>query len=69
MPYSSHIRDGIFELRVQQAGDIVRVFYFFIIGKKIILTNGFLKKTKKTPPSEINKALGYKADYERRHKL
>ena len=69
MLYSRYIKDGLFELRIQQAGSKVRIFYFFVFGKNIILTNGFLKKTKKTPPHEINKALRYKSDYERRNKL
>jgi len=30
------------------------------------MTNGFIKKTQKTPPGEIERALKYKADYERR---
>jgi phage-related protein len=66
-PYSKHLKDGVFELRTQFAGDITRVFYFFFVKDKIILTNGFIKKTQKTPPDELAKALQYKADYERRH--
>lgn len=65
-PYSKHLRDGLFELRTQFAGDISRVFYFFFAGDKIILTNGYIKKTQKTPPGELAMALRYKADYERR---
>jgi phage-related protein len=65
-PYSKPISNGVFELRIQFSGDISRIFYFFFVGGKIILTNGFIKKTQKTPPEEIQKALQYKADYERR---
>ena len=53
----------MFELRVQQSSDIARVFFFYIKDKKIILLNGFVKKTGKTPPTEINKAFQYIADY------
>ncbi|MHB8063000.1 MAG: type II toxin-antitoxin system RelE/ParE family toxin [Ruminiclostridium sp.] len=67
-PYSKLLKDGIFELRIKFAGDITRIFYFFYVGNKIILTNGFLKKSQKTPPGEIEKALKFKADYERRHR-
>jgi len=67
-PYSKHLRDGIFELRIQAAGDISRIFYFFYVGRKIVLTNGFIKKSQKTPRSEIDRAKKYKADYERRHR-
>ena len=43
--------------------NISRVLYFFVVGKKIVLTNGFIKKTQKTPRSEILKAKQYRADY------
>lgn len=66
-PHSKLIEDGIFELRTQLGTDITRVLYFFVVGKKAILTNGFIKKTKKTPKSEIELAKKYKADYERRY--
>jgi len=38
------------------------------VENKIILTNGFIKKTQKTPPNEIALAKRYKADYEGRKK-
>lgn len=62
-PYSKHIADGIFELRSKVSSDISRVMYFFVIGEKIILTNGFIKKTQKTPKSEIELAKKYRNDY------
>jgi len=65
-PYTKPIEDGIFELRTKQSNNIVRVFFFFVVGKKIILTNGFVKKTNKTPKGEIEKAKEYKRNYERR---
>lgn len=66
-PYSSHIGDGIFELRAKQGSDISRVLYFFFVGNSAILTNGFIKKTQKTPKREIELAKKYKTDYERRY--
>ena len=65
-PQSKYIEAGIFELRIKFSGDITRIFYFFFRDNKIILTNGFIKKTQKTPRSELNKAKKYKLDYERR---
>ena len=62
-PYSKHLDDGIFELRAQIGSDISRVLYFFMIGRKAILTHGFIKKTQKTPPSEIDRAKEYRAEY------
>lgn len=48
-PNSKHLEDGIFELRVIQGSNTARVLYFFVVGNKIILTNGFIKKSQKTP--------------------
>ena len=66
-PYSKALNDGIFELRIKFASDISRIFYFFYVGNKIVVTNGFIKKTQKTPSNELEKARKYKLDYERRH--
>jgi phage-related protein len=62
-PYSKHLNDGIFELRAQIGSDISRVLYFFITGNKAVLTHGFIKKTQKTPPSEIDRAKKYRTEY------
>lgn len=62
-PYSKHLDEGIFELRAKVGSDISRVLYFFIVGRKVVLTNGFIKKTQKTPPSEIEKAKEYRKEY------
>jgi phage-related protein len=66
MPYSEYLDDGIFQIRAQQEGNISRVLYFFAVGRTIVLTNGFTKKTQKTPPAEIERAKKYRADYQRR---
>lgn len=62
-PYSKPLGDGIFEIRAKQSNNITRVLYFFYVGKHIILTNGFIKKTQKTPSDEITLAKKYRADY------
>ena len=62
-PNSKPLGDGIFELRAKVGSDISRVLYFFIVGRRIILTNGFIKKTAKTPPREIELAKRYRAEY------
>jgi len=36
------------------------------VDRKIILTNGFVKKTQRTPQSEIDRAKRCRADYRRR---
>lgn len=55
-PYSKHITGKIRELRVDFAKSRHRIFYFTFIGKTIILLHAFLKKTAKTPISEIKSA-------------
>ncbi len=62
-PYSEHLRDGIFELRAKVGSNISRVLYFFFDGNRAILTHGFIKKTQKTPASEIDRAIRYKKEY------
>ncbi len=67
LPYSRHLRDGLFELRIQTKGDDARIFYFFFSKGKIVVTNGFVKKSQKTPARELRRALRYKKDWEERH--
>jgi phage-related protein len=66
-PHCKYIDKGIFELRIKFSSNISRIFYFFYVDNNIILTNGFIKKTQKTPPREIQKAINYKMAFERRH--
>jgi len=41
------------ELRVQASGNNVRVFYFFVTGRRIVLLHAFLKKSRHTPRREL----------------
>ena len=66
-PYSKHLTDGIFELRAKVGSDATRILYFFYVNRHIILTNGFIKKTQKTPVGEIERAKRYRADFLKRH--
>ena len=64
--YLKHIEntDGLFEIRVQQGNDIFRIFCFFDRGQLVVITNGFQKKTQKTPKKEIERAIKIKEEYE-----
>ena len=68
--YLKHIEgtDGLYEIRIQQGSDIFRIFCFFDKGQLVVLANAFHKKTKKTPESEIEKALKIKKEYEHEKK-
>lgn len=62
-PYSKYLEDGIFELRIRNGNNQYRVLYFFFEGRKIILTNGFIKKTQKTPITYLEQAKNYRRLY------
>lgn len=62
-PYSKSLDDGIFELRAKVGSDISRVLYFFYYEGRIILTNGFVKKTQKTPQNEIALSKKYRRGF------
>lgn len=57
------MEDGIFELRCKLGSNITRALYFFYVGKRIVVTNGFVKKTQKTPPGEIKLAKDRRKDW------
>ena len=54
--------EDIWECRIKLGSNIYRIFAFWD-RNKIILTHGFIKKTQKTPPQEIEKAENYKKNY------
>lgn len=63
MPYSEFLEDGIFQIRAVLSSDITRVLFFFVADGKAILTHGFIKKDRKTPQSEIERAKKYRGIY------
>lgn len=67
MPLSKALSDGIYELRTISGGDITRILYFFVAGKRVVLTHGFVKKTRKTPSHEISRAKRMREDWRRRN--
>lgn len=65
-PIKGKNNKGLYELRIKFANDIARIFYFTYYNNKFVLLHGFIKKTMKTPESEIKKARNYMKDYRRR---
>lgn len=55
--------NGLFEIRVQLGNNIFRIFCFFDGNKFVILLTGFQKKTPKTPPTEIDRAVRLMNEY------
>lgn len=54
--YSKYLKHGIYELRASVATNEARELYFFSLGNEIFITNGFTKKSQRTPEQEIKKA-------------
>jgi phage-related protein len=54
---SKHLTDGIFEIRVSFENRIARALFFHQADRKIIFSHGFVKKTQKTPASEIQRTM------------
>ncbi|MBI5375251.1 MAG: type II toxin-antitoxin system RelE/ParE family toxin [Candidatus Schekmanbacteria bacterium] len=58
--------EEIWECRTQFGSNACRVFCFFDGNSVVVLTHGFMKKTQKTPRSEIDRAESYRKDYLKR---
>lgn len=49
--------DGLYEIRIEVASNIYRIFCCFDKGNLVVLFNAFQKKTQKTPKSEMAEKL------------
>jgi phage-related protein len=56
MPHTRAMGDGLFELRVKGKEGIARVFFCTVVGQRVIMLHGFIKKSEKTPPKELRLA-------------
>jgi phage-related protein len=54
---------GLYEIRIETGNNIFRIFCCFDKGKIIVLFNGFIKKSRKTPKGELETALTLKDEY------
>lgn len=55
--------DGLYEIRIEFAGNIFRIFCCFDEGELVVVFNGFQKKTQKTPTNEKDKAKRLMKEY------
>ena len=55
--------DGLSEIRIEDGGNIYRMFCCFDEGNIVVLFNAFQKKTDKTPSNEIDKAKRIMKEY------
>jgi phage-related protein len=58
----------IWECRIKFGSNSYRILCFFIDKLEIVLTHGFIKKTKKIPKLEIERAESFREDFIRRKK-
>ena len=47
---------GLFELRPRGRSGIGRAFYCYLIGKRVVVLHGFIKKSQQTPDRELKLA-------------
>ena len=65
LPLCRSLGQGLWEIRSSlPSRRIARILFAFVDGD-IVLLNGFIKKTRKTPPDEIDLALGRLKELER----
>lgn len=48
-PHTKAFGDGLFELRLKGAEGIARVFFCTLVGRRIVMLHGFVKKSDRTP--------------------
>ncbi len=51
-PHTKAFGGGLFELRLKGAEGIARVFYCTLVGRRIVMLHGFIKKSERTPLRE-----------------
>jgi len=67
-PHAKYIGSDIFELRFRGDEGNIRALYFFYRQDKVIFTNGFIKKSAKTPKNEIEIAIERRSRYLNKYK-
>lgn len=53
LPYTRPFGDGLFEIRARGVEGIGRAFFCTLVGQRIVILHGFIKKTQQTPPKEL----------------
>jgi phage-related protein len=56
-PHVKHLEGKLWELRLSGRDGIARALYVTTLGRRVIVVRAFVKKTQKTPASEIKLAL------------
>lgn len=56
MPYTRAMGDGLFEIRAKGREGIGRALFCAVIGRRVVILHGFIKKTEQTPVRELDTA-------------
>lgn len=56
LPYTKSFGKGLFEIRARGPEGIGRAFFCMQVNRRIVILNGFIKKSQTTPESEIQLA-------------
>ena len=56
-PHVKHLKNKLWEMRLTGRDGIARALYVTALGRRVIIVRAFIKKTQKTPASEIDLAL------------
>jgi phage-related protein len=56
-PHVKHLRGSLWEMRLKGRDGISRALYVTVVGRRVVVVRGFIKKTQKTPGREIELAL------------
>jgi phage-related protein len=56
-PHVKHVEGKLWEIRLTGRDGIGRLLYVTVIGQRLIILRAFMKKTQKTPRTEIDLAL------------
>lgn len=48
---------NLWELRIMSKGNAVRIFYVYAGKERVVLISGFMKKSRKTPERELDRAM------------
>jgi phage-related protein len=63
MPFTRHLEDKLWEIRIRFTNDRHRIIYVSFRGRKFVLLHGFTKKSGAVPKKEIEIARKYMHDY------
>jgi phage-related protein len=55
-PHVKHLEGRLWEMRMTGRDGISRAIYVVAAGRRVVVVRAFIKKTQKTPPSELELA-------------